>query len=47
MNSTFYTALAGMKTYQQGIDVWSHNLSNANLAGFKAKRPEFSTLFTA
>ena len=46
MNSTFYTALSGMKTYQQGINVWSHNLSNANLAGFKAKRPEFSTLFT-
>jgi flagellar hook protein FlgE len=47
MNSTFYTSLAGMKTYQSGIDVWAHNLSNSNLAGFKAKRPEFSTLFTS
>ena len=46
MNSTFYTALAGMKTYQAGIDVWAHNVSNSNLAGFRAKRPEFSTLFT-
>jgi len=46
MNATFYTSLSGMKTYQAGIDVWAHNLSNSNLAGFKARRPEFSTLFT-
>jgi len=46
MNSTFYTSLSGMKTYQAGIDVWAHNLSNSNLSGFKARRPEFSNLFT-
>lgn len=46
MNNSFYTALNGMKTYQAGIDVWAHNLSNSNLSGFRAKRPEFSTLYT-
>lgn len=46
MTDSFYTSLTGLKTYQAGIDVWAHNLSNSNLAGYKAKRPEFSNLFT-
>jgi flagellar hook protein FlgE len=46
MNSSFYTSLTGLKTFQSGIDVWAHNLSNSNLAGYRAKRAEFTTLFT-
>ncbi len=46
MTDGFYTSLTGLKTYQAGLDVWAHNISNSNLAGYRAKRPEFSTLFT-
>lgn len=46
MTYGFYTSLSGLKTYQAGLNVWAHNLSNANLAGYKAKRPEFANLFT-
>ncbi len=46
MTSSFYTSLTGLKTYQSGLNVWAHNLSNSNLAGYKAKRPEFANLFT-
>jgi flagellar hook protein FlgE len=46
MNSSFYTSLSGLKTFQSGIDVWAHNLSNSNLTAYRAKRVEFTTLFT-
>jgi len=46
MTSTFYTSLTGVQTFQQGIDVWAHNISNSNLSGYRAKRPEFANLFT-
>ncbi len=46
MNNSFYTSLTGVQTFQQGIDVWAHNISNSNLSGYRAKRPEFANLFT-
>jgi flagellar hook protein FlgE len=34
-----------MSTVQKGINTWAHNISNSNLAGYKASRPEFATMF--
>jgi flagellar hook protein FlgE len=47
MNLAFYNGLMGIKTQQLGIDVWGHNISNSNLSGYRASRPEFSSLFTS
>ncbi|EJF06471.1 Flagellar hook-basal body protein FlgE [Thiovulum sp. ES] len=46
MNDTFYTSLIGAKTFSKAIDIVGHNISNSNLAGYRAKSVEFSNIFT-
>ena len=41
MSSSFYTALSGMRTHQQWIDVIGNNLANANTPGYKVARASF------
>ena len=42
MTSSLFSALSGMRTHQQWIDVIGNNLANANTAGFKSTRASFS-----
>ena len=42
MSSSLFSALSGMRTNQQWIDVIGNNLANANTAGFKSTRASFS-----
>lgn len=42
MSSSLFSALSGMRTHQQWIDVIGNNLANANTAGFKSTRASFS-----
>ncbi len=46
MTHSFYNGVSGVKTHQFGMDVWSNNISNINNVGFRAKRPEFSNVFS-
>lgn len=46
MTNSFYNGVSGIKTHQFGMDVWSNNISNINNVGYKAKRPEFSNIFS-
>lgn len=46
MNRSFYNGVSGIKTHQFGMDVWSHNISNINNAGYKAQIPEFSNILS-
>jgi flagellar hook protein FlgE len=46
MNTSFYNGVSGIKTHQFGIDVWSDNIANTDLNGFKSSNPEFSTIFS-
>jgi len=46
MTNSFYNGLSGMSTTQKGINTWAHNISNSNLAGFRASRPEFASMFS-
>jgi len=46
MNTSFYTAVSGIKTQQFGIDVWGNNISNINTVGYRSYTPEFETLFS-
>jgi flagellar hook protein FlgE len=46
MTKSFYNGLSGMATIQKGINTWAHNISNANLAGYRASRPEFASMFS-
>ena len=46
MNTSFYNGINGIKTHQFGIDVWSNNIANIELNGFKSSNPEFSTVFS-
>ncbi len=44
MNIAFYTAVSGMRTYQQDMDVLAHNMANVNTTGFKPLKSSFSDL---
>ncbi len=46
MTHSFYNGVSGVKTHQFGMDVWSNNISNVNNIGYRAKRPEFSNIFS-
>lgn len=43
-NISFYTAVSGMKTFQQMMDVTANNLANVNTYGFKKQRASFEDL---
>ena len=40
----FYTGASGMRTFQEKLNVISHNLANVNTYGFKAGRSSFEEL---
>ncbi|MEZ5974631.1 MAG: flagellar hook-basal body complex protein [Planctomycetota bacterium] len=42
MTSSLFSALSGMRSHQQWIDVIGNNLANANTTGFKSTRASFS-----
>ncbi|MCP3914856.1 MAG: flagellar hook-basal body complex protein [bacterium] len=42
MSSTFFSALSGMRSHQQWIEVIGNNLANTNTPGFKAATATFS-----
>ena len=42
MSSSLFSALSGMRSHQQWIDVIGNNLANSNTAGFKSTRASFS-----
>lgn len=42
MNISFYTGAAGMISQQEGMNIYSHNVSNVNTVGFKSLRPSFA-----
>ena len=45
MQQSFYNAASGLKTQQFGVDAWANNISNINTVAYKAKTPQFSTLY--
>jgi flagellar hook protein FlgE len=46
MTTSFYNGVAGLMTFQKGIDVWGNNISNINTVGYKQTLPEFETVFS-
>lgn len=44
MSSAFYTAVSGMKAFQENLDVTSHNIANVNTNGYKKQRVSFADL---
>ncbi len=46
MNTSFYNGITGIKSFQNGIDIWGNNIANINTPAFKENLPEFETLFS-
>jgi len=46
MTTSFYNGITGLKSFQNGIDIWGNNIANINTTGYKEQIPEFSTLFS-
>lgn len=46
MANSFYSALSGMRSHQQWIDVIGNNLANQNTPGYKTSRVTFSDNFS-
>lgn len=44
MNSAFYSAVSGMKSFQSELDVTANNMSNINTTGFKTSKVSFDEL---
>lgn len=44
MNGSLYTGASGLLSFQQGIDVESHNVANVNTVGFKSDNVSFNDL---
>ena len=46
MNASFYNGISGIKSFQNGIDIWGNNIANINTPAFKENNPEFETIFS-
>ena len=46
MTTSFYNGVSGLKSFQNGIDIWADNISNINTTAFKASIPEFESIFS-
>ncbi len=46
MTTSFYNGITGLKSFQNGIDIWGHNISNINTTAYKENIPEFETIFS-
>lgn len=44
MNTAFYTAVSGMRTFQSELDITANNMANVNTTGYKAERGTFQDL---
>ncbi len=45
MTTSFFNGISGLKSFQNGIDIWGDNIANINTTAFKESVPEFSTIF--
>ena len=45
MTTSFFNGISGLKSFQDGIDIWGNNISNISTTAYKEKIPEFKTLF--
>ncbi|GAX87685.1 flagellar hook protein FlgE [Lebetimonas natsushimae] len=46
MTRSFFNGVSGMKSFQNGIDIWSNNIANINTVGYKETQPEFASIFS-
>jgi flagellar hook protein FlgE len=46
MTKSFFNGVSGMKSFQNGIDIWGNNISNINTVGYKETNPEFESIFS-
>ena len=46
MTTSFYNGISGIKSFQNGIDIWGNNIANINTPAFKENIPEFDTIFS-
>jgi len=46
MTTSFFNGITGLKSFQNGIDIWGNNISNINTTAYKENIPEFETLFS-
>jgi len=46
MTTSFFNGITGLKSFQNGIDIWGNNIANINNPGFKENIPEFETIFS-
>jgi flagellar hook protein FlgE len=46
MTTSFYNGITGLKSFQNGINIWGNNIANINTTGYKEQIPKFSTLFS-
>ena len=46
MTTSFYNGISGLKSFQNGIDVWGNNIANINTPSFKQTLPEFEDIFS-
>ena len=44
MNTAFYTAVSGMRTFQSALDITANNMANVNTTAYKAERGAFQDL---
>lgn len=44
MNRSFYAGASGIRAFQSGVDIISHNVANVNTYGYKTTTAEFSDL---
>ncbi len=45
MNTAFYTAVSGMRTFQSALDITANNMANVNTTAYKAERGAFQDLW--
>ena len=46
MNTSFYNGISGIKSFQSGMNVLSHNISNVDTIGYRGSSVGFSTIFS-
>jgi flagellar hook protein FlgE len=46
MTRSFFNGISGMKSFQNGIDIWGNNIANINTVGYKENEPEFASIFS-
>jgi len=47
MQQSFYSAISGASSHQNGLNIWSNNIANINNAGYKGDVMDFQSLVTS